>query len=305
MAIIELASLSLLHQNHPEEPSWLDQVEGFHFKTCIRKGVLTTKPLIPHPVSKNRISISRGIDGYSKLLEICTGLDSPVVGETDVFGQIKASWNVFSDLKNPLARELKPWMDRLFEDTKEIRSLYLQNLGGHSYGSLARTLMKEHLAPEARVFFVGAGILAESMLPFFKDYHVTLANRTLTKAESLASLTSPRPKIVDWEKEPLAWENSDLVIVCVPPDDDRDSWRTQSLTTTLHLGIRAETLGLWQTKPSLFHLDHLFHLSEERSKLRFTSVERARFACLEKAKLRELDPIPLAHGWEDLLTFQA
>src|ERR1700683_2614038 len=80
----------------------------------------------------------QGAAAYAFLLRFCCGLESKLVAETEIFGQIKQAWREFSERGSPLGRQLSPWMQQLFQDAKEIRAQFLSNLGSVSYGSQVR-----------------------------------------------------------------------------------------------------------------------------------------------------------------------
>ena len=116
-----------------------------------------------------------GPDAYRFVLEITTGLRSAIPGETNVFGQFRNAWQDFRR-DGPAARitRLAPLVHRLSNDTKAIRREHLHGIGGASYGSLVRRLIAPARAD--RILFVGAGNLAQSMLPFFDNYELGIWN---------------------------------------------------------------------------------------------------------------------------------
>src|ERR1700687_3019838 len=84
---------------------------------------------------------SQGADAYAFLLRFAAGLESKLVAETEIFGQIKQAWREFSERDSPLARQLSPWVQLLFQDAKAVRAQYLANLGSASYGSPTRRVL--------------------------------------------------------------------------------------------------------------------------------------------------------------------
>ena len=91
-----------------------------------------------------------GTAAYAFLLRFACGLESKLVAETEIFGQIKQAWRDFSEASSGVARQLSPWMQLLFQDAKAIRAQYLANLGSASYGSQVRRLLGEEAARQAR-----------------------------------------------------------------------------------------------------------------------------------------------------------
>jgi hypothetical protein len=259
------------------------------------------------------LEIFEGADGYRFLLRVATGLESQIVGETDIFGQFKEAWR-----KCAGGVELGVLMQKLFEDTKDIRSRYLQNLGGASYGSLVRLMLNKALKQSSPgpTLIVGAGQLAQSVAPYLLDQEIWLLNRS---AESLAALHAelltlsqggamPRIRVISKEEEAMAWREAAAVVVCIPFDSARDfervSQRAEHAGPVIHLGGHREEAGAWNTLPDFQALDDLFALKKSQGDVRMTQVQQAARACDEKAKLRTLGAsVTIPHGWEDLAVF--
>jgi glutamyl-tRNA reductase len=265
---------------------------------------------------KNPVQVFTGVEAYRFLLSVACGLESEVVGETDIFGQLKDAWKAASlgGVRN--ADELGRWFQRIFEDTKDIRSRFLQNVGGHSYGSLARLLIKE-IHPEARelgpLLLIGAGKIALAIAPYFCDRELLIYNRSTDKAEELRlelSKLHPQARITVLVDESEGWERAQDVVVCVPYHHERDQariarWKSRARTgVILHLGGSRSASGEWAGLDPFLSLDDLFALRQRQGDVRSIQTLRAAAACEERAKLRGLgESITLPHGWEDLAAF--
>jgi hypothetical protein len=259
-------------------------------------------------IAEAGIEVFEAADAYRFLLRVATGLESQIVGETDIFGQLKEAWR-----KCGGGVELGVLMQRLFEDTKDIRSRYLQNLGGASYGSLVRMMLRSSPGP---TLLVGAGQLAQSVAPYLMDQEIWLLNRS---AESLAALHAEllaqapagaplRIRVISPTEEAMAWRQAAAVVVCIPFDPVRDVERVELRAghagPVIHLGGHHEEAGAWNTLPDFQALDDLFALKKLQGDVRLTQVAQASRACDEKAKLRTLGAsITIPHGWEDLAVF--
>lgn len=256
------------------------------------------------------LEVFEGADAYRFLLRVATGLESQIVGETDIFGQLKEAWR-----KNGTGAELGVLMQRLFEDTKDIRSRYLQNMGGASYGSLVRMMLRSSQGP---TLIVGAGQLAQSVAPYLLDQELWLSNRSAENLRSLhASLVArelsegsvtPRMRVISKEEEAAAWSKAASVVVCIPfdaaTDAERVAWRANRAGPVIHLGGHREAAGDWNKIPGFQALDDVFALQKAQGDVRMTQVQQAARACDEKAKLRTLGAsVTLPHGWEDLALF--
>jgi Glutamyl-tRNAGlu reductase, N-terminal domain len=260
-----------------------------------------------------------GAGAYAFLLRFCCGLESKLVAESEIFGQIKQAWRDFSGRGSPLAKQLSPWIQPLFQDAKEIRAQYLGSLGSVSYGSQVRRLLGEEV-DSGPTLLVGAGQLAQAVAPWLTGSELWLWNRTATRARELAlelAKRSPeRPVRViaeGAEAELTAWRGAHQVVICVPPERQADQARVAAWRERLdgggriiHLGAGAEGAAPWSNLPEFVSLGALFGMLQAHSEVRRRQLERSRAACLEKALLRALGANSShPHSWEDLAAFNA
>jgi len=260
-----------------------------------------------------------GADAYAFLLRFACGLESKLVAETEIFGQIKQAWREFSGRGSPLARQLSPWIQLLFQDAKAVRAQYLAKLGSASYGSQVRRLLGDD-AKAGPILLVGAGQLAQSVAPWLTGSELWLWNRTPDRAVELARELAKRDpsrpvRVIDGgtEAELAAWRAARNVILCVPAEAtvDRErvaAWelRRDRAGRVVHLGLGADGATPWNALPELVSLGALFEMLQAQSEMRRRQIERARRACLEKALLRSLGANSShPHSWEDLAAFHS
>jgi glutamyl-tRNA reductase len=103
-----------------------------------------------------------GAEAYVFLLETICGLNSPMLGETQVLGQFRT---FLASLPPAEASWLGPVGRQLMTDARTIRERHLRGLGSRSYGSAVR----RHLDGADTVALVGAGSLATELLPYLSD----------------------------------------------------------------------------------------------------------------------------------------
>ena len=163
---------------------------GQLWRTCLRE-LLFLEP--GHSVeAPSGAHVRRGIEAHRALVEICSGLHSPLFGETEVFGQFRA----FRD-SAPLGPHWEPLLNAVEEDVKKLRRRFLTELGSQSYGSLAR----RHLPPQSRVVLVGSGRLAKEILPWLEGQSVVLAARSPEKALEWLPAGTRALSLADLRKE--------------------------------------------------------------------------------------------------------
>ncbi|MGH8230236.1 MAG: hypothetical protein ACRESY_00295 [Steroidobacteraceae bacterium] len=260
-----------------------------------------------------------GEAAYAFLLRFASGLESKLVAETEIFGQIKTAWRDFSEHGCPLARSLSPWLQWLFQDAKAVRAQHLSHLGSASYGSQTRRLLGEQAAG-GPTLLIGAGQLAQSVAPWLPGSELWLWNRTAERAlelsRELAKREPARPvRLIDAgaQAELAAWRAARNVVVCVPGDPLHDgariaAWgeRLDRAGRVIHLGLETADSAPWNGLPELVSLGALFDMLRAQSEHRRRQFERARRACQEKATLRALGASAShPHSWEDLAAFDS
>jgi glutamyl-tRNA reductase len=131
------------------------------------------------------------------LFAVAAGLDSVVVGESEILGQVRDAWERARD-----EATTGPRLDALFRDAvvtgKRVRSETAIARGTTSVAQAAVAMAIEHLGSlaGARVLVLGAGDMGESMavaLAGAGAADVQVANRTWAKAMVLATRVGGRP----------------------------------------------------------------------------------------------------------------
>ena len=180
-------SLYVLHlskSSHAQDVRQLIDInDWYYFETCLRYIWISkenTSPRINSKIDSHfPMEIFYDYDAYKFLLQTLCGLKSPVIGETEVFGQFKqqflnpqtqASSNNLSK-STPLYKKQNtssqppntpnsPFILSLISDTKAVRKKFLKNLGSQSYGSLSRKWLRNYNSLD----IIGAGQLVKSLL---------------------------------------------------------------------------------------------------------------------------------------------
>lgn len=138
--------------------------EIFLWQTCLRQIALTDEAHLNSARAglSDDDEIYRGDSAYRFLLQVICGLHSPLVGETEVYGQFKNTVSAFQIPKTPMGTLLKRVFRNLFEDAKRIRQAHLEELGSQSYGSVLR----KELKGMKRIHIIGAGQFVRDILPW-------------------------------------------------------------------------------------------------------------------------------------------
>jgi glutamyl-tRNA reductase len=137
------------------------------------------------------------------LFRVVSGLDSMVLGETEIFGQVKAAYKTALDT-GTTGKTLNKLFQQAFTVGKRVRNDTMIQRGSTSVGSVAVDLAeKVHDLKECRVMLVGAGEMsrtcAQSLLSRGAK-SIIVSNRSYDKAVELAEEMKGRAmKFDEWE----------------------------------------------------------------------------------------------------------
>ena len=146
---------------------------------------------IPHEDVREHLYVHRGPDAARHLFRVAAGLDSLVVGEPQILGQVKAAYAIASDRQFTAALT-----NRLFHSAfsvgKRVRSETGLGEGAVSVSYAAIALAKKIFGElnGRAVLILGAGEMAKLTGLHLQAQHVkqiTIASRTLTTAQNLAA----------------------------------------------------------------------------------------------------------------------
>ncbi len=129
-------------------------------------------------------------DAARHAFRVASGLDSMVLGEPQILGQLKQAVRE-ADTAGTLGTTLHQLFQRSFSVAKEVRTS--TEIGSHSISMAAASVrlagqLFEDLS-KIRVLFVGAGEMIELAATHFAakaPKHIAIANRTLERGEKLA-----------------------------------------------------------------------------------------------------------------------
>ncbi len=154
-----------------------------------------------------------GQDCFLHLSRVTTGLDSAIVAETEIQGQVKAAYETATKCTK-LPFELHYLFQKSLQIGKRARSTLnmekrmpglehaLLNIGTHFF----------NCTKKAKILFVGASDINYKILCFFKEkeiHNITLCNRSAKPIESIAS--THQLQILDW-RSISTWHDYDWII---------------------------------------------------------------------------------------------
>ena len=156
-----------------------------------------------------------GSDAVEHLFKVTSGIDSLIIGEDQIIGQVKSSFATAQEV-GATDGIIERLFKKAFEAGKKVRSETQINKGSGSVSSAAVDLCNKHYPnlSNASVFVIGAGQTGQLVLTSLSKKNIGMlyiANRTLSKAEELAEKYSGKAlsltEIADYLHQ------SDIVIV--------------------------------------------------------------------------------------------
>ena len=172
--------------------------EVFILKTCQRTLVLGYGQLpFYHLEDQNDIrDMFNGDQAYIFLLETICGLKSEVLGEYEVVGQFKEAYQDYVNLPQRNTNTLT-LLEKLFQDSKKVRTDHLSDIGQLSYAGIARKLV--HTKTNfSDVLIVGSGNLSVDLIKLLKKKHrVFLTARNTERVNELCLQQSV--EMITWQ----------------------------------------------------------------------------------------------------------
>ena len=166
-------------------------VERFHDAYSGLRSVLAERADVPVADLADHLIAEYDETAAAHLFSVAAGLDSAVVGETEILGQLKDAWNIARD-----SGTVGPQLNALFRHAlrvgKRARTETAISRSIASASAAAVALADERLngLDHARVLVVGAGEMGEQMAVALASAgvdEVLVANRTADKAAALAA----------------------------------------------------------------------------------------------------------------------
>lgn len=124
------------------------------------------------------------------LFHVASGLDSMVIGETEIVGQVKETY-FLAKQHNTIGKFLNALFQKALNTSKHVRTTTAVSAGSVSVGSVAVELAQKIFADlkDAKVFVLGAGSMAETILKYLKERgaeSIAISSRSYERAQGLA-----------------------------------------------------------------------------------------------------------------------
>jgi glutamyl-tRNA reductase len=169
---------------------------------------------LPVDEIKNTAEISKDRDVVLHLLKLASGLDSLVIGEDQILGQVKRAFD-FANKKHYAGSNLLVMFDRAVKVGSKVRNSTSLNKGSISIGSIAVNLAEEYFEnlKSKGIILIGTGegasLVAKSLKQ--RDINFLVTSRTFQRAKSFADTVGGEP--TPFEKALEILHEIDLIFV--------------------------------------------------------------------------------------------
>lgn len=156
------------------------------------------------------------IDAARHAFRVASGLDSMVLGETQIFGQLKDAVR-FADREGTLGTHLNFLFQRTFSVAKEVRSK--TEIGANSVSMAAAAVkLSQKIFPsinDLKILCIGAGEMITLVATHFAAYQpscISVANRTLERGRALAGQLGKNAEAILFADLPHRLHEFDVVV---------------------------------------------------------------------------------------------
>jgi glutamyl-tRNA reductase len=140
------------------------------------------------------------------LFQVTSGLDSMVVGETEIFGQVKSAYG-FATAAKMTGKLLNRLFQKSFQVGKQVRSSTAITRGSVSISSAAVDLAEQIFGKleGCKIMMLGAGHMGEKTAKAFRSRgakQISISNRSFERAQALAwAISGQAIQFANWPKE--------------------------------------------------------------------------------------------------------
>lgn len=242
-----------------------------------------------------RISLT-GRDAIQHLFEVACGLDSQMLGETEIFGQVKAAYAT-AQTRQSTGPILNRVFQKTFQAAKYVRTQTAITVGQVSIANVAVDLAQNIFGDlkATRILLLGAGEIGEKTAKAFQSRgaaSLTVASRRLERAMELA--TAFGASALPFDQREVRLSEFDVVVGSTSAPEPVISVAAAAaalrkrparplffIDLAMPRDIEAGVADL--ENAFLYNLDDLAKIAESHRLARLCEVERARTMLTEKS----------------------
>ena len=175
--------------------------------------ILATLREVLHDQFEHLLYSYFGPDCFHHLGRVVSGIDSVIIGESDIQRQVKLAYEA-ARLRGELPYDLHYLFQKALKIGKEIRTTFLQKSYGVSLPSAIESLFIEcRIEPSEQILFVGNSSINRTLMRFLKERgwdEMALCTR-------MKSGEYPLKRVIHWDL-PIEW-SAYRVIICATDHD--------------------------------------------------------------------------------------
>lgn len=160
------------------------------------------------------VQVSQGLDAVNHLIRLASGLDSLVVGEDQILGQVRRAFE-FSRANSYSGQTLAPIFEKAIKAGSRIRSATGINKGNVSIASIAVNIAQDYFDSlnSRRIMLIGTGEAATLVAKLLKSQGIEfmITSRTAERARWFSQTVAGTPVEFDYALEML--HDIDIIFV--------------------------------------------------------------------------------------------
>ena len=228
--------------------------------------------------------IKKGIEAVEHVFSVGAGLDSQILGDYEIVGQLKNSVK-FSKEKGFIGAFSERLINSVLQASKLIKNTTNLSGGTVSVSFAAVQYIKNHFkSVEAKkILLLGTGKIGRNTCKNLVDYlstkNITLINRSLDKAKDLAFELGL--SYAPLENLPMEIDNADIILVATNSPEptilkDHLLNKGKKLIIDLSVPFNVELSAQHLPNVDLVNVDELSKLKDETLKMRMAEVPKAK-----------------------------
>jgi len=227
--------------------------------------------------------IKSGEDGIKHLFAVGAGLDSQILGDYEIIGQIKAAVRISKE-QGFIGAFIERLVNAVLQSSKAIKNQTALSGGTVSVSFAAVQFIRDHIANISgkKILLIGTGKIGRSTCKNLVDYldtnNITLINRSPDKAKELANELQVKHANAD-QLEQLVRE-SDIILVATNAEEpvvltSYFSETDHKLLIDLSVPCNVEKSAALLPQVQLINVDELSKLKDETLARRQAEVPKA------------------------------
>ena len=228
--------------------------------------------------------IKSGIEAVEHVFSVGAGLDSQILGDYEIVGQLKNSVK-FAKENGFIGAFSERLINSVLQASKLIKNTTNLSGGTVSVSFAAVQYIKNYFATitNKKILLLGTGKIGRNTCKNLVDYlstrNITLINRSLDKAKELA--TELELSYAPLEDLPQAIENADIILVATNSPEptilkDHLLNKSKKLIIDLSVPFNVEVNAQHLPNVHLVNVDELSKLKDETLRMRMAEVPKAR-----------------------------